>query len=154
MYTDPIQNDPNDPLISILVYNYDGKYLRQCLESIFHQDILRNFEVILIDNASNDGSWDTALEFLYRYPRRITVHRNRRVLGQPGNLENCSRHGKGQMLRYSHGRSSFLAGVYKKLCQNLDFRSSRRIQTSISQRQPPCAIAKRAEQTSRQYTLL
>src|SRR5208283_5587220 len=81
MNSDPIQNDPNDPLISILVYNYDGEYLRKCLDSIFNQDILRNFEVILFDDATMDGSWDIALEFLNRYPRRITVNRNRRVLG-------------------------------------------------------------------------
>ncbi len=85
MNTDPIQNDPNDPLVSILVYNYEGRYLTQCLDSIFHQDILKNFEVVLIDDATRDGSWDIALEFLSRYPRRITVNRNRRVFGPQTN---------------------------------------------------------------------
>ena len=28
MNTDPIPNDPNDPLVSILVFNYDGQYLQ------------------------------------------------------------------------------------------------------------------------------
>ena len=81
MNPEPNQNNSNDPLISILIYDYDGPYLRQCLESIFHQRILPNFEVILIDDATNDGSWDTALEFLDQYPQSITINRNRRVLG-------------------------------------------------------------------------
>ena len=81
MNTDPIHNDPNDPLISILVHNYDVRYLRQCLESIFNQSVLTNFEIILIDDASSDGSLDIALEFVHRYHRRITFQRNRKVLG-------------------------------------------------------------------------
>jgi glycosyltransferase involved in cell wall biosynthesis len=85
MHSDPIQNNPKDPLISILVYNYDKQYLRQCMDSIFNQDILKNFEVILIDDATRDGSWDIAMEFLSRYPNRITVNRNRRVLGPQTN---------------------------------------------------------------------
>jgi glycosyltransferase involved in cell wall biosynthesis len=96
MNTGPIPNNPDDPLLSILVYNYDGQYLRQCLESIFNQDILKNFEIILIDDATSDGSWDTVLEYLDCYPRRITVQRNRRVLGPPANLLNCLKMAKGR----------------------------------------------------------
>ncbi|SPF48681.1 Glycosyl transferase, family 2 [Syntrophobacter sp. SbD1] len=96
MNTDPITNDPNDPLVSILVYNYDGQYLRQCLGSIFHQDILKNFEIVLIDDATNDGSWDTVLEYLRQYPRRITVQRNRRVLGPATNFHICLGIAKGR----------------------------------------------------------
>ncbi len=81
MNTDPTPNDPTDPLISILIYNYDRRYLRQCLESIFNQNTLGNFEVILIDDATNDGSWEIALEFQSRFPKRMTVNRNRKVLG-------------------------------------------------------------------------
>jgi len=44
------------PLISILVLNYDGKHLlKLCLESIFEQNFT-DYELIVVDNNSNDGS--------------------------------------------------------------------------------------------------
>jgi GT2 family glycosyltransferase len=45
-----------NPLISILVLNYNGKHLlKPCLESIFEQNFT-DYELIIVDNNSNDGS--------------------------------------------------------------------------------------------------
>ena len=47
---------PNAPLVSIVVVNYNGmRYLKGCLDSIQRLTYPRR-EVILIDNASSDGS--------------------------------------------------------------------------------------------------
>ncbi len=44
------------PLISVIIVNYNGKkFLADCLNSISHQTY-SPFEVILVDNASHDGS--------------------------------------------------------------------------------------------------
>jgi len=44
------------PKISIIIVNYNGKdYLENCLSSIFKTEY-QNFEVIVVDNASTDGS--------------------------------------------------------------------------------------------------
>jgi GT2 family glycosyltransferase len=44
------------PLISIVIVNYNGKrFLSDCLNSIFSQTYF-SFEVIMVDNASSDGS--------------------------------------------------------------------------------------------------
>jgi len=49
-----------NPLISIIITNYNGgKLLSECLESI-HNSKYQNFEIILVDNASNDDSHLTA----------------------------------------------------------------------------------------------
>jgi len=48
------------PLVSLIVSNYNGlKYgvLENCLRSVFKLDY-PNFEVLLVDNASTDGSID------------------------------------------------------------------------------------------------
>lgn len=95
MHTLPIQGNPDIPLISILVFNYDGHYLRQCLESIFQQDIISNFEVVIIDDASNDGSWDTILEYARNYPGLMTINRNRNAMGPRKNFDDCSAMAKG-----------------------------------------------------------
>lgn len=47
---------PGVPLLSILLVNYNGKaHLQECLESVFGQGF-RDFEVVLVDNASKDDS--------------------------------------------------------------------------------------------------
>ena len=115
MNPEPNQNNSNDPLISILIYDYDGPYLRQCLESIFHQRILPNFEVILIDDATNDGSWDTALEFLDQYPQSITINRNRRVLGPEMNRRRSAKMAKGRYCAILTQDQAFLP-EYIKVC--------------------------------------
>nr|WP_302598817.1 glycosyltransferase family 2 protein [uncultured Cellulosilyticum sp.] len=51
-------------MISIIIPNYNGnKYLKECLDSVYAQSF-KDFELIIIDNASTDGSY----EWLMAYP--------------------------------------------------------------------------------------
>ncbi len=63
------------PKISIIIVNYCGKHLlEECLESLKNTDY-KNYEIIIIDNNSNDGS----VEFLNKnYPtvKMITLNKN------------------------------------------------------------------------------
>ena len=53
-----------NPLISIIIVNFNsGSYLSSCLASLYEQT-LDDFEVIIVDNASNDQS----LKFIESYP--------------------------------------------------------------------------------------
>jgi GT2 family glycosyltransferase len=57
---------PKRPLVSVIVVNYNGgDLLRECLESLDRQTY-DNLELILVDNASVDGSADNANEFFHR----------------------------------------------------------------------------------------
>jgi glycosyltransferase involved in cell wall biosynthesis len=95
MLREPVQNDPNNPLVSILVFNYEKQYLTRCLDSILHQEALKNFEIIFIDDASADGSWDTAVEYSHNYPGLMTIRRNRAAFGPKTNLYHCVLMAKG-----------------------------------------------------------
>ncbi|MBP1625986.1 MAG: hypothetical protein H6Q00_461 [Holophagaceae bacterium] len=86
------------PLVSICVYNYNyGRYLRQCLESIFTQTY-SNIEVCFSDNASTDESWEIALEFAEKYPGKMSLTRNRMNFGPNANLYNCTLNMRGKYL--------------------------------------------------------
>jgi glycosyltransferase involved in cell wall biosynthesis len=62
----PLQDEP---LVSVVVpFHNTAKYLRECIESVRGQSY-RNFELILHDNASDDGSTDIAVEFAGVDPR-------------------------------------------------------------------------------------
>jgi GT2 family glycosyltransferase len=51
-----MSDESPQPLISVIIVNYNGKnFLSDCLNSIFRQTYFP-FEVIMVDNASHDGS--------------------------------------------------------------------------------------------------
>jgi GT2 family glycosyltransferase len=68
------------PLVSILILNYNGgQYIVDCLSSVLSTDY-SNFEVILIDNASTDGSLD-AVSKLFGSDPRLRIVNNKKNLG-------------------------------------------------------------------------
>ena len=69
-----------NPLISILVLNLNGKHLlKPCLESIFEQNFT-DYELIVVDNNSNDGS----AEYIKENFPNITLIENPKNLGFAG----------------------------------------------------------------------
>lgn len=47
------------PVLSIVIVNWNAKdYLRKCLDSILGVGSSYPFEIIVVDNASSDGSYD------------------------------------------------------------------------------------------------
>src|SRR3989344_3590614 len=51
-----MENNHNNPLISVNLLVYNGKeYLKNCIDSVLNQSY-KNIEFLIIDNNSNDGS--------------------------------------------------------------------------------------------------
>jgi glycosyltransferase involved in cell wall biosynthesis len=68
------------PLLSVYMPVFNAApYLTQSIESILNQS-LKNFEFIIIDDASTDSSWKIIKSFARRDPR-IRAYRNRLNLG-------------------------------------------------------------------------
>ena len=68
------------PFVSIIILNFNGEhYLQTCLSSVFKTEY-PHFEVILVDNASTDGSLDRA-EKAFGKDKRLKVIRNSKNLG-------------------------------------------------------------------------
>lgn len=66
------------PLVSICCLTYNQKnYIRQCLDSLLIQKTNFNFEILINDDASTDGTKEIILEYKKRYPDiiRTVLHR-------------------------------------------------------------------------------
>src|SRR3989338_3820250 len=66
----------DNPLISVIVLNWNGKrYLEKCLSAL-HNQTYPNVEMILIDNGSSDGSVEFAREHYSNSIHLITCSKN------------------------------------------------------------------------------
>ena len=74
------------PELSVImpVYNAEN-YLSQAINSVIKQTY-RNFELIIIDDASNDGSFKIMERFAKRYPSKVRIFANDRRIGRPRTL--------------------------------------------------------------------
>ena len=62
------------PAVSVIIPVWNsGKYFRECLDSVLSQS-LRNIEVLIVDDASTDGSGAVAEEYASRDARITVMH--------------------------------------------------------------------------------
>jgi GT2 family glycosyltransferase len=82
-----------NPLVSVIVLNYNGKkVLKDCLESVFNSNY-SPIEVIVVDNASTDGSDKTAIK-----NHSYKLIKNKANLGWCGGNNAGIRAAKGQFI--------------------------------------------------------
>lgn len=70
------------PRVGVVTPFYNTQeYLRECIESVLRQTY-KNWEFILVDNYSTDGSGDIAREYASRFPDKIRVVKPEKFLDQ------------------------------------------------------------------------
>ncbi len=73
------------PLVSIVTPFYNTReFLAECVESVLRQTY-QNWEYVLVDNRSDDGSTEIAAEYAGRYPGRIRLIHTNSFLSQVQN---------------------------------------------------------------------
>ncbi len=73
------------PLVSVVTPFYNTQdYLAECIESVLRQTHT-NFEYILVDNCSTDGSSDIAKQYAARFPNKIRLFHTESFLSQVQN---------------------------------------------------------------------
>ena len=83
------------PLVSIMVPVYNRRtLLADCLESALAQT-WRDLEVVVVDNASTDGTWDVCREFA-RQDSRVRIFRNDQNVGPVRNWQRCFKEAQGR----------------------------------------------------------
>lgn len=71
---DPVLNDMNNPLISVLIYDYESEFLERTLLSILEQNEILNLEILYLDNQGMGDGWHTAIKIADKYKNIITLH--------------------------------------------------------------------------------
>lgn len=87
---------PKGPFVSILIVNFNGgKVLLECLKSL-KKIIYPNFEIVLVDNGSSDGSVDIVKKFkIQNLKCKIKLVESRSNLGFAGGNNLAFKHAKG-----------------------------------------------------------
>lgn len=76
---------PSDPFVSIVTPFYNTQeYLAECIESVLRQTY-QNWEYILVDNRSTDGSSEIAAKYQSQFPGKIRIVQTESFLSQVQN---------------------------------------------------------------------
>ena len=117
------------PLFSICIPNYNyARYIDQTIEIILEQDC-QDFEIIVADNASTDGS----VAVVERYARasgKIRLIKNRHNIGFAPNLERAARPAQGQFMLMLSSDDVMLPGAlgtYRQVLEALGERAPRAV---------------------------
>jgi N-acetylglucosaminyl-diphospho-decaprenol L-rhamnosyltransferase len=108
----------SEPEISICIVNTNGReLLLGCLESIFEHPPTAPFEVLVLDNASDDGSAVVARE---RYDDRIELIELKRRRGKAENDSELMRRARGELFLLLNEDSELTAGAADALVAALE----------------------------------
>jgi len=79
----------DSPLVSIVTPFYNtADYLAECIESVLRQTYA-NWEYILLNNQSNDGSAEIAASYAQRFPDKVRVFQTATFLSQVQNYNHA-----------------------------------------------------------------
>lgn len=117
-------------ILSIIVISHNQKEeLKRCLMSILSQSLPFEFEIIISDDNSNDGSWEVAQEFASCYPQISAYSCNTNDF-HPANTSERSgwnrcngyKHATGKYIAHIDGDDFLLEGtdIYKKQVELLE----------------------------------
>jgi glycosyltransferase involved in cell wall biosynthesis len=89
---------PRNPRVTLGVTTYNvERYLAGALDSLLAQDFA-DFEIVVCDNASSDGTWDILTEYAGK-DSRFRIHRNPENLGEAGNFRRVVSLARGEFFR-------------------------------------------------------
>jgi len=96
----------SSPIISVLMTSYNReKYISQAIESVL-QSSFENFELLVVDDGSTDGTVEIARSYAAR-DARVKVHCNPENLGDYFNRNRAAELAQGHFLKYLDSDDAF-----------------------------------------------
>lgn len=104
----------NTPKISIVIPSYNKvKYIQKTLDSIVTQNYV-NFEVIIQDGASTDGTLEIIKKYAKKYPRLIAFE-SKKDGGQLEAINKGLKKAKGEMIAYINADDVYTKGAFESV---------------------------------------
>jgi glycosyltransferase involved in cell wall biosynthesis len=106
--------------VCVITYNQE-KYIRQCLQSIIDQVTDFNFEIIVGEDCSTDGTKKIVEEFAERYPEKIKpIYQKENIGGGSNNFLTVHRAAAGEYIAHVDGDDYCLPGKLQTQANLLD----------------------------------
>ena len=85
--------------VSIICTNYNkGDWVREAMDSFLNQETNFDFEIIIIDDASTDHSYEIIQEYQNKFPEKVRTFRNEVNLGITRTWKKVCQEAKGQYI--------------------------------------------------------
>lgn len=102
-------------IVSIIIVNYNGKHLMRQILSSIKKSTFKNYEIIVVDNCSSDGSVD----FLKKYFKSVKLVCNKENLGYVG-INSGIKYCKGKYILFLNNDLELDKNCIKNLVKTLD----------------------------------
>jgi glycosyltransferase involved in cell wall biosynthesis len=110
-----------NPKVSVCVVTYNQeKYIRKCLQSIVDQETDFDFEVIVGEDCSTDGTRTIVKEFAKKYPTLVNLIMHNKNVGGFENYRAIHRAASGKYIAHMDGDDYMLPGKLQAQCVYLE----------------------------------
>ncbi|MBV2127805.1 glycosyltransferase family 2 protein [Arsukibacterium indicum] len=104
------------PKISVCIVTYNQvNYIQKCVESILQQQVNCDFEVIVGDDASTDGTRDVLLQLQQQYPTQLKLVLHDKNVGPINNYFSVHNQAQGEFVSHLDGDDYALPGKLQVL---------------------------------------
>lgn len=111
----------NKMKISVCIVTYNQKnYIGECLDSLINQDVNFEYEILVGDDASTDGTADLVKEYSDKFPNLIFPIFHIKNIGPTKNYISVHSRAKGDYVCHMDGDDVALPGKLKKQASCLD----------------------------------
>ena len=94
----------NDVKVSVLIISYKQvKYIKQAIDSVLMQKVDYDYEILLADDCSKDGTLEIMKEYKKKYPNMIKILERKKNLGAAQNSLDARLKAKGEYVVYLEG---------------------------------------------------
>ncbi len=109
----------HQPKVSILIPVFNRKdFITECIQSALHQTFT-DFEIIVVDNASDDGTWEICQQFA-AVDQRVRIFRNESNIGPVRNWMRCAQEAKGVLSKILFSDDSLEVSCLSEMVPKLD----------------------------------
>lgn len=107
--------------VSVCVVTYNQRdYIEECLDSLLSQEVDFNFEIIVGDDASTDGTAEKIQEYADRYPGVVYPRLKKSNVGAGLNIADVYKSARGKYIAHLDGDDYALPGKLQKQVNALE----------------------------------